>query len=143
MLNPVQNGREHVFLGRDVQLAVGNELFDFLKGQKEELLGGHHLLEILQGVDVRLEVQLFAAVSIGKTSYSEAVGRMQLPQEEFAAGFAHFLHLQDAAGGQEDLNVVRCYDDLAGVGVLDEEIDGRGVQVVDGNFGLAVFFHVA
>jgi hypothetical protein len=142
VLNPVEHGREDVLLGGDVQLAVRDQLLDLLERQQQELLGPDHLLEVLEGVDVRLEVQLLAAVGVGEAADAEAVGGVQLAQQELAAGLAHLLHLQHAAGGQQDLHVVRGYDDLAGVGVLDEEVDRGGVQVVDGHLGLAVLLHV-
>lgn len=98
VFDPVQDSTEHIFFARNIQLTVGHQLFDFMVGQQKKLFGTDDLLEILQSVHVRFGVQLPTAVCVRKTSYTQTIGGVELSQQEFAAGFSHFDHLQDAAG---------------------------------------------
>lgn len=120
MFHPIDDGGKDSLLGADVQLAVGDQLANLLERQQQELLGTHNLLEVLQGVLMRPRVQLLAGVGICKAAYAQAVGGMQLAQQELTAGIPHRVHLQQSGRGQQHLYVLLGDRDLAGVGVIDQ-----------------------
>jgi len=76
--HPVNDGGEDSLLGANVQLTVGDQLANLLEGQQQELLGAHHLLEVLQGVLVGSRVELLAGVGVREAADAQAVGRVKL-----------------------------------------------------------------
>jgi len=118
--HPVDDGGEDSLLGANVQLTVGDQLANLLEGQQQELLGAHHLLEVLQGVLVGSRVELLAGVGVREASDAQAVGRVKLAQQELAARIPHGVHLQQSGGRQKHLHVLLGDRDLAGVGVVDQ-----------------------
>jgi len=118
--HPVDDGGEDSLLGTNVQLTVGDQLANLLEGQQQELLGAHHLLEVLQGVLVGPRVELLAGVGVREAADAQAVGRVKLAQQELAARIPHGVHLQQSGGRKKHLHVLLGDRDLAGVGVVDQ-----------------------
>lgn len=77
-----------------------------------------------------------------KTSYPQAVGGVQLFQQEFTAGLPDILHLQNATRGEQNLHVVGRYDYLSGVRVFYEQLYRRGVHLVKDHLVAAMLLHV-
>lgn len=67
---------------------------------------------------------------------------MQLFQEEFTAGLPDILHLQHAAGGEQNLYVVGRDNYLSRICVFYEQLYRRGVYLVKNHFVAAVLLHV-
>lgn len=77
-----------------------------------------------------------------KTAYAQAVGWMQLSQQEFAARLTYRMNLQQTGGGQQDLHIVFSYRDLTGVGVIDELTQSRHINIVQTNRTLIALQHI-
>lgn len=73
------------------------------EGQQHELLCLGHLHEVLQDVLVGGLEQVAAGVRVGEAADAQAVGGVQLAQEELAAGVPHPVELQEAGGGEQRL----------------------------------------
>lgn len=71
-------------------------LSDLFQRQQHELLGLGHLHKVLQDVLVGRLEQVAAGVRVGKAADAQAVGRVQLAEEELAAGIPHPVELQQA-----------------------------------------------
>lgn len=71
-----------------------------------------HLLEIVLSEFVSDAEQLAAGVSVGEGSDAQAVGGIQLPLEELAAGLLDLCQLQQASRGEQSLDVPLLYRHL-------------------------------
>lgn len=61
--------------------------------QQHKLLGLGNLYEVLQDVLMGRLEQVAAGVSVRKAADAQAVGGVQLAEEEFAAGISHTVEL--------------------------------------------------
>ena len=68
----------------------------------------HHQIEVLQHKWLRALLQGKAPMGVGKSTYAQAVGRVKLAEQKFAAGIADAAKLQHAGGWQQFLDVI-CY----------------------------------
>lgn len=71
--------------------------------QQHELLGLGHLHEVLQDVLVSRLEQVAAGVSVGEPPDSQAVGGVQLTEQELAARVPHAVELQQAGRREQRL----------------------------------------
>lgn len=74
-----------------------------LQRQQHELLGLGHVHEVLQHVPVCCLQQVAARVRVGKAPDAQAVGGVQLAQQELAAGVTDAVQLQKAGGWEQSL----------------------------------------
>lgn len=74
-----------------------------LEWQQHELLGLGHLHEVLQDVFVGRLEQVAARVRVGEPPDAEAVGGVQLTEQELAARVAHAVKLQQAGRREQRL----------------------------------------
>lgn len=73
------------------------------QGQQHKLFGLGHVHEVLQHVPVGGLEQVAAGVRIGKAPDAQAVGGVELTQQELAAGVSDAIQLQEAGGWEQSL----------------------------------------
>lgn len=65
----------------------------------------HHLLKVMLGELISNTQQLSAGVSVGEGPDAQAVRGVQLPLQEFTAGFLNLCQLQQAGSRQQSLHI--------------------------------------
>ena len=102
-----------------------------------------YLGEALLHEHVALLPQPDAVVEVGELADSQAVGRVELPGEEDAAGVLDAVHLQQTGHGENLEHVAEIDGDGAVVAEVDEALDGGGVELLDGDPPLVALLHVS
>lgn len=74
-----------------------------LQRKQHELFGLGHLHEVLKHILVSRLEQVTAGVRVGEATDAQAVGGVQLAEQELAAGVTDAVQLQEAGSGKQRL----------------------------------------
>ena len=143
LLRPVDEGGEHRLLAlRQVQVVAAQKVLLSGVGDEHKALVLRHLSEIPPAVGEGGFEELLAGLELGKVGHVETHGAVEAVLEKLAARLPCPQHLEEVGGGQETLRVLLVDLEGAGVGELDEEGEGIGVDSLYDHPPLATLSHL-
>lgn len=141
IVQPGQACLVELFLPLEVDLIVIDQFDQFISWQKEELLFATQYVKL--GIDQLLGVncEVVALVGLCKEVDTYAVGHTDVFDHELRTAVLEREDLEEIGCRKDILDIVRRQRDLAGVDVVDEQLERLSIHFLDVDLLLLPFHH--